>query len=318
MKDHINKGKSQNESSLNAELHAYRELVSRKFDNSDWFDDTKLGEDADASGVAQSEETVRDEGPPQTRSSVHLSDGEVQMLAAKALCVLAEGVDGVDKSSPLANLYTLTEAYLDTDDQRRHDALASVMSKGVSTEDIIESIVPDTARYMGELWAHDKLSFAEVTIGAARLQETVRTICERSPVSEDREEEASILLVVPRVEQHTLGIFVLAEQFRRLGVRVHLTLGNNPAEILRLCRKHRFSMVGISASSRRTLASVRDIVKTLKGGIRTVTPILVGGPVTSLDVDIKAMTGADHVTSDAREALSLCGIATTTKPAKLI
>ncbi|MDJ0858961.1 MAG: cobalamin B12-binding domain-containing protein [Dinoroseobacter sp.] len=318
MKDLINKGKSESESALNAELFAFRDLVSRKFDNADWFSETDTGEDANAPGRAASEETVRDQGPVDIRSNVHLSDGEVQLLAANALSVLSAGIDGVDSTTPLASLYSLTEAYLDHNEYRRHDTLARVMSKGVSAEDIIESVVPDTARYMGELWAHDKLSFADVTIGTARLQETVRTIGDRSLGTDLHQERPSILLVVPRVEQHTLGIFVLAEQFRRLGVLVHLTLGNNPAEIVRLTRKHGFAMVGISASSRRTLASVRELVKTIRSGILSVTPIVVGGPVTCLDVDIKAMTGADHVTSDAEEALSICGIVTTKTPAQLL
>lgn len=311
MKDLINKGKNENESALNDELLAFRELVSRKFDKSDWFDDTSQWGSVERSEASDSEDAVRDGCPIESRSNVHLSDGEVELFAQKALSVLSAGIDGVDASTPLADLYSLTEAYLDADEQRRHDALASVMSKGVSAADIIETVVPNTARYLGELWAHDKLSFAEVTIGAARLQETVRAIGDRNIACNQEMTRPCILLIVPRLEQHTLGIFVLAEQFRRLGVLVHLTLGSNPAEIVRLTRKHKFAMVGISASSRRTLASVTELVKTIRSGILRVTPIIVGGPVTSLDVDLKALTGADHATSDAQEALSLCGIETT-------
>ncbi|WP_425092427.1 cobalamin B12-binding domain-containing protein [Tropicimonas sp. S265A] len=258
-----------------------------------------------------SEGTVRDQGPTPDRSNVHLSYSEVEFLASKALAVLSSGLEGVNASTPMARLFSLTEAYLHSDEVRRHDALARVMSKGVTPEDMIDSVVPDTARYMGELWAHDKLSFADVTIGTARLQETVRSIGKRNDMVPPDTENPAILLIVPRIEQHTLGVFVAAEQFRRLGVLVHLTLGNNPAEILRLIRKHNFALVGISASSRRTLASTRDLVKTIKSGILRVTPIVVGGPALDLEMDIKAYTGADHATSDAREALSLCGIETT-------
>jgi methanogenic corrinoid protein MtbC1 len=313
MKDLTNKGFLENESPLNAELLAFRDLVSRKFDNHDWLYDTLDRGEPNTLETAVSEEDVRDYGPSLTRSNVHLSDDEVELLASRALAVLSSGIDGYSASTPLAQLFSLTDAYLDADEQRRHDTLAHVMSNGVTPSDMIESIVPDTARYMGELWAHDKLSFADVTIGAARLQETVRSIGKRTGGAAADNERPSILLVVPRAEQHTLGIFVAAEQFRRMGVFVHLTLGNNPAEIVRLVRKHRFAMIGISASTRRTLASARDLVDTLRHGILRVTPIVVGGPVTSLDIDIKAMTGADYATSDAEEALSLCGIETFTR-----
>lgn len=254
---------------------------------------------------------MRDQGPIENGSNVHLSAQEVEVMARQALQVLSSGVRGIAADTPLAQLFALTEAYIDSDEQRRHDTLARVMGNGVSANDMIESVVPDTARYMGELWAHDKLSFADVTIGAARLQETVRVMCERHADTDPAEERPSVLLIVPRAEQHTLGVFVAAEQFRRQGVLVHLTLGNNPSEIVRLARKHRFAMIGISASSRRMLASVRELVKTIKSGLPRVTPIIVGGPITSLDINIKAMTGADHTTSDAAEALSFCGIETT-------
>jgi methanogenic corrinoid protein MtbC1 len=309
-----------------AEVDAFRALVSSYFDNSQDVRDTDTGfasapnaawddlEDQEHLGGGV-DSTFQNEPQTGTASNIHLAPHEVEALATKALRVLASAdapTADAGQETPLAQLLALTEAYIGLDESARHDMLARIMGRGVSAHDVIEAVVPAAARYMGELWATDKLSFAEVTIGAARLQETVRTIGTRRIVVDAPDTESpSVMLVVPRVEQHTLGIFVLAEQFRRMGIRVHMTLGNNQAEILRLVRLHRFAMVGVTASSRRTLASVRDLVKTIRNGVPRITPIVVGGPVTALNLDIRSMTGADHVAGTAEEALRLCGIETT-------
>lgn len=323
MKDLINKGKSGDESSSDAEVAAFRALVSNNFDNLQSIRDTdtrkasapdaaaNLLEIPGRAGVSleDASQSFRDGSPG---SNIHLSPREVEALATRALGVLAESSETSPTETPLAQLFALTEAYIAFDEAERHEILARIMKHGVSAHDVIEDVVPATARYMGELWATDKLSFADVTIGTARLQETVRSIGVRQVDSGNADPAGpAIMLVVPRIEQHTLGIFVVAEQFRRLGVRVHMTLGNNQAEILRLIRLHSFAMVGVTASCRRTLASVRDLVKTIRTGVPRITPVVVGGPVTDLGLDIIAMTGADYVAGNAEEALRLCEIETT-------
>ena len=49
-----------------------------------------------------------------------------------------------------------------------------MIASGISSADIAEDYVPLAARKLGEAWVDDTLSFSQVTIGAARLQEIVR------------------------------------------------------------------------------------------------------------------------------------------------
>ena len=51
-----------------------------------------------------------------------------------------------------------------------------MVAAGVSTADVAEDYVAQAARRLGEAWVDDTLSFSEVTIGAARLQEIVRSL----------------------------------------------------------------------------------------------------------------------------------------------
>lgn len=327
MKDTVNKGENRDSSTRDAEVTAFRALVSSHFDNSALMRDTDTGfasapdathdhhESQGRGGVILDSSFPLEDMAGQygmSESSRHLSPSEVEALAVRALKVLAsaQATSGdMRREAPMAQMLALTEAYIAPDERARHDVLARIMSNGVNSRDVIDAVVPAVARYMGELWASDKLSFAEVTIGAARLQETVRTMgARKTDLGTAGPEGPSVMLVVPRTEQHTLGVFVVAEQFRRHGVRVHMTLGNNQAEILRLVRMHRFAMIGVTASCRRTLASVKDLVKSIRTGVPRIIPIVVGGPVINLDLNITSLTGADHVASNAEDALRLCGV----------
>jgi MerR family transcriptional regulator, light-induced transcriptional regulator len=83
---------------------------------------------------------------------------------------------------------------------------------GIRREDIADFYVPEVARRLGAAWCEDRTSFADVTVGTARLQGLLREIGpdwfsdarlgDRPPVC--------VLVVVSRDEFHTLGAMVLA------------------------------------------------------------------------------------------------------------
>lgn len=244
---------------------------------------------------------------PSRRSPLHSEDAEVQRLATHAMNVLASPAIATDVETPFAQLFALTDAYIDPDDSTRHDIMARILARGVSPDAIVDEVIPATARYIGKLWGDDRLSFADVTIGTARLQETVRAMSNRH-LDQDPTEGPRILLIVPRTENHTLGIFVLSEQFRRLGCSVHIAVGALERDIVAMVRRTPFDMIGISAGSRRSLTAVRDIVKGLRTNVPRNNKIVLGGAVTDLDVDLKLSTGVDYVCGSVEDALFKCNI----------
>jgi methylmalonyl-CoA mutase cobalamin-binding subunit len=237
--------------------------------------------------------------------------GDVEELAARAISVLAsQSAASTAANSDLRHqaLSDLCDAFVSVESEDRHKALARLLDRGVTADQLISVIIPETARLMGDRWFANRLSFAEVTIGAARLQETVRSIALRRGVLEYPSDGPSILMIVPRSEHHTLGVFVAAEQMRRVGLQVRIAVGMHDIEIAQLVRKHRFPMIGISASNRRTLPAVRDMITTIKAAVPQITPVVVGGGVTTLGVDVKAITRADFVSSDIDETLAFLGV----------
>ncbi|WP_284260566.1 cobalamin B12-binding domain-containing protein [Roseicyclus amphidinii] len=233
---------------------------------------------------------------------------EVTRLARRAIAVLA--AHGPGRSDGMARrLIQMSDAFISSDETQRHEVLLRLRQDGVSNEDLVDHLVPAVARLMGERWFADEISFAHVTIGAARLQETVRALGRRNEADAER----AVLLVVPRAEHHTLGTFVLADQLRRRGVAVDIAVDRHPRQLAELMRKRRYHMVGITASGRRTLASVKELVDIIRSTVTRVTPVIIGGPVLDKDLDVLALTGADHIARDAASALMKCGLEQTGK-----
>ncbi len=235
-----------------------------------------------------------------------MANDEVKMLAARALSVLASKTAprpaGVER-----RLQMLCDAFVDAEEAPRHEAILRVCQDGIAPRDVVSHIIPETARLMGQRWADDSLSFAEVTIGAARLQETVRAMVMKDPAhAVDR--LGKVLLVVPRPEHHTLGLFVAADRFRRLGYDVDVSVAEPGRRVSDQVLRNRYALVGMTAAGRRTLAYVKELIDIIRHRVPRRTNVVVGGSVLDSNLDIIGLTGADFAAADAKSALQLCGL----------
>lgn len=245
--------------------------------------------------------------PLQTSRDSKLDRSDVRQLASHVLSVLAAQAKSRIGTRNRKRLTDFCNALIHPDERRRYDVVASMIAAGISTEEIIETYVPEAARQLGEDWIDDKLSFAEVSVGAARLQEIVRAFgnpYERPgalvPLGR------SILMIVPDIEKHTLGPFIAASQFRRYGLWVQMAIGMTPGEVGDLVMENRFSMVGISCGNRRAVAHLAKLVHEVQCRVEVPAPVVIGGSIVSEEPDLKEMSGADLVTQNPREALDYC------------
>jgi len=191
------------------------------------------------------------------------------------------------------------------------NTLGEFHEQKISSETIIDTYIPAVARLIGEAWCLDQMSFAEVTIGSARLQAIVRDLAPNiSADTVNPLNTASVVIVVRDGEHHTLGAVIAANQLRRNGISVQLMIGAGDTEIVRTIAAKDFDVVAISASSGETVSTVSALIRSLRATFDKEIPIALGGSIVGMVDDLQARTGADIVTNETSEILQLCGLAT--------
>lgn len=205
----------------------------------------------------------------------------------------------------------LVEALMSESDAPYQSVLSSLMANGVSSEEIYQRYVPDAARLLGELWVSDEASFVDVTVGAARLQQLFRNREDYSSgdwLSRSIPLGHSVLMIVPKFEEHSLGAFVAADELRRHGLWVHMGIGMEGKELVELIRANKFSMIGITLALPEAAENVTKLVDFIRENVDHVPPVVMGGNSVLLEKDLVTKVGADHGATSAKEAIDLCGL----------
>lgn len=247
----------------------------------------------------------QDRSPPVSR----LDETALGTLARHALAIVASRSARSRQSVEVHRIDELSDALCHADDQQVTEVLAGLVANGVTSRDLCEVYAPAIARQLGEGWVDDRLSFAEVTVGAARLQRILRSYGNQIgakgaaiPLGH------SALIVIPEGENHSIGAFVAAHELRRLGVWVHMSIGPSETELVSVIQSGGFDFVGFTAGSRRSIAPLAALVAALRNEVRQLPPLVVGGHAMVLEPQLAEQTGCDVATTEVREALRFCGI----------
>lgn len=235
--------------------------------------------------------------------------GDVETLASRALGVLAS--KRISAASLLSERFLddLSAAVRSADGMRRRAVVRDMLDARIRAEDIADFYIPEVARRLGAAWCEDSVSFADVTIGVARLQGLLKEIGPQWADDRQTDPRAPGLLVVVLADEfHTLGAMVLCGQLARLGVSVKLAMGQSESDLLRTVAGGHFDAILISAAQGERLATLRKLVEKIRAASVRPTPVVIGGSVVTRVSDIKTQTGADHATTDPKEALRACGL----------
>lgn len=244
--------------------------------------------------------------------SARLPDGSdpISIFAARVLDVLVDRSRRTSSTLRPDLVHALANGMVTPDGDRIEETLAAFRRACISPAAMADVYIPAAAQQLGARWSSDRLCFAEVTIATARLQALVRAIGTRwggDPAHLPG--RRSVLMVVPGVEQHTLGAVVLTGQMRRMGLSVCLRLGPDRTELIELLRSRVFDVAMLSIGHDERLEASRKLVDTLRSFGPRGMPILAGGAAVVGRTDLADRTGVDFVTQDLGEALALCGCA---------
>lgn len=183
--------------------------------------------------------------------------------------------------------------------------LAAFRDARIPAEQIADHYLPGAAHAFGEAWLEDRLTFSEVTMGVARLQEVLRHLENDGWI--DAPAPAGVgaaLVLVPPGEQHTLGALLLTLGLRRRGVSVNLQFAPAMPDLSRLLAERPVAVAFVSLGSTERLETCVNLVKTLKRLSRGRMRVAVGGAAIESCREALVISGADLVTNDVDRVLA--------------
>jgi MerR family transcriptional regulator, light-induced transcriptional regulator len=170
--------------------------------------------------------------------------------------------------------------------------------------------LPEIARRLGKAWEDDTMTFAEVTMGAARLQAILRQIGAGVIADAGTRDGGipTVLLIVPPGQQHTLGAFVILGQLRRKGISVCLRVGPSTGDLRALLAARRFDGAMISLALPEELRSARQMTAALREMTAGQLPVAIGGAALTLSPVPLDAPEAEIVTNDLTLAITALGL----------
>ncbi len=181
----------------------------------------------------------------------------------------------------------------------------ALRADGVSLETIYLDVLTPAARRLGEWWDADLCDFTQVTIGLWRLQQLMY---ELSPAFQDDAQRGvhihrAMLVPVPG-SQHTLGLLMVAEFFRRAGWGVWGDPAAAEAELVEAAKTSWFDIVGFSVGAVSQLSNLKAAITAIRrASLNPGIVVMVGGPVFIDTPALVAEVGADGTAPDAARAV---------------
>lgn len=179
-----------------------------------------------------------------------------------------------------------------------------LLLRGVSIDDIYEGLLGPSAAVLGTMWENDQCTFTDVTVAMGRLQRTMRTLSPAFGRSVQFPPDGRRVLLLPAPgEQHTFGLSIVSEFFRRAGWDVVGDTEVRAADPAALVRSEWFDVIGISVGHDARLDWLRSGIAAVRNASRNRSiGVLVGGPVFVGRQDRATEVGADGTSEDGRHA----------------
>jgi MerR family transcriptional regulator, light-induced transcriptional regulator len=193
---------------------------------------------------------------------------------------------------------------LTADAAAAHAYVTALRERGMPVETLYLDLLAPAARHLGDLWCADACDFTTVTVGLGRLQQVLH---ELSPAFggelEHREHGRRALLVPVPGEQHTFGLLMVVEFFRRAGWDVWSGPRGSSYDLVRLVRSEWFAVVGLSVGSETRIDALSTGIRAIRrASVNRDIGILVGGPIFIAHPELVARVGADATAIDGGQA----------------
>lgn len=183
--------------------------------------------------------------------------------------------------------------------------LSELRARGIDDETILLDLLAPSARLLGVMWKNDLCDFTNVTIALNHLQRMVRVISsDIDTYQEPIPSGPTVMLAATPGEQHTFGLSIVGEFFRRAGWVVCDDMPESEHEIVSCTRQRWLSVVGFSLSGEVLLDRLASVIRSVRNSSRNrEVGVIVGGSIFQEHPDWVAHVGADACALDGRQAV---------------
>lgn len=217
---------------------------------------------------------------------------------------LGESSDSVTVQA--TEVMDFTDIILNNESAVCHSYIESIRGRGVSLKKIYLDLLTPSARLLDEMWTQDRCDFTQITIALWRIQQVM---CDLSPAFRTDNDQwgvhrRKIMLMPVPGSQHTLGILMVAEFFRRAGWAVWGEPAAGRERLVEAISQEYFDIAGISVGSEAQLVGLSDFVASLRQASKNKSLLIIaGGPLLVRHPEYAATIGADATAADAERAI---------------
>lgn len=248
--------------------------------------------------------------PDMSRSAGLASTIEGEIIPRLVLAQrAASGEARQDRKGPLvldaSHIEQLADLLMTQDAPVALAYVEAIRGQGTSLGSIYLDLLAPTARRLGELWHEDRCSFFEVTLGLCALHQLLRSLAPGTVRGgRDTALQRRVLLCPAPGEQHTFGLVMVGEFFRRSGWDVRFENPETVADLSRLVRGDYFAVVGITVGCTTPLKGVAPaILAARRASCNRSLGVLVGGSIINARPELVSLMGADATAGDGRRAV---------------
>jgi len=211
-------------------------------------------------------------------------DTNLGSLASQVVSVLADRREAPLTSSADAWIRKLASAAQNPDRKAVLHCVDGMVAAGVPADIVLSTLIPEAARKLGAGWVANKMSFAEVTVGSARLQSAIRH--EALMPRHDVANEGQAIVMTPPGETHTLGAITLAAQLRRCKMSVEVCLDPRQSDIRRAARSEA-DFIAISCATDEALGTLSTTIREMTSVSEHAPLLAVGGSAITRNPNIQ-------------------------------
>ena len=201
-----------------------------------------------------------------------------------------------------AHVAALVGLTLARDQERSVGQVLALHASGIPAEALYLELLTPAARRLGQMWENDDCDFTDVTVGLFHLQAAQRQLSPAFVGQIAPEADAPRVFLAPLPgEQHTLGLSIVDDFFRRAGWHTWSGSVTSAVELGAMLRQEWFDVVGLSFTCDEQLESGRRLIAMVRGVSRNpAVAVMAGGPGFSVNPALVRAVGADGTAADGR------------------